>query len=464
VFRFNSIISRIIFLHVLAVIGTSILLSSALYWFLNSKVEALQHQAMREQIDSLARHLAFQPGQGWSLDLPTALRDQYSEAYGRYAYAVMDDAGDVLFSSRADRTPIVPVEDLPPQIIFFETPSGDRIISGASARRDVDHRSVWIQVAEDLTHRDVLIDDVVANFFQQVAWITVPILLLLLAVDIVIFRRAVKPLLRASDRAQHISPTRTDVRLPTAAIPNEILPLVIAVNQALDRLERGFHRQQEFAADAAHELRTPLAILRTRIETLPDKDSARALQQDIETMSRVVSQLLDAAEVEAIVVDPDETADLKELSAEVVEFIAPLALAQKKTVALSGAADQVLVRGNPEMLRRAIRNLVENALNHTPEGTVVQIVVGEQGMASVLDEGEGVPVTKRELIFQRFWRRDRRRVGSAGLGLSIVKRIVDAHEGTITVENRPTGGADFTMHFPLATKRSRYPTTRDRRN
>ena len=463
-FRFNSIISRIIVLHVLAVIGTSILLSSALYWFLNSKVEALQHEAMQEQIESLARHLAFRPEHGWSLDLPAGLRDQYSEAYGRYAYAVMDGAGDVLFSSRSDRTPIVPVDDPSLQISFFEKLRGDRIISGVSVRKEVDYRPVWIQVAEDLTHRDVVIDDVVANFFPQVARITVPILLLLLAVDIVIFRRAAKPLLQASDRAQHISPTRTDVRLPTEAIPSEILPLVIAVNQALDRLEQGFSQQQEFAADAAHELRTPLAILRTRIETLPDKDSARALQQDIETMSRVMSQLLDAAEAEAIVIDPNETADLTEISAEVAEFIAPLALAQKKTVALSGAGGPVLVRGSQEMLRRAIRNLVENALNHTPEGTAVQIVIGEQGMVSVLDEGEGVPLAKRELIFQRFWPRDRRRAGRAGLGLSIVKRIVDAHEGAITVENRPTGGATFSMRFPLATEQSRYPTISGRLN
>ncbi len=446
-FRFKSITSRIMFLHVVAVVITAILMPLVLYWFLESNVESLQHQALREQAESLARHLTIRSEAGWSLDLPAGLRDQYSEAYGRYAYVVLDDAGHVLFSSRADQTPIFPVEARSSQIAFFEVPRGDRTISGASLRKELDGRIVWIQVAEDLAHRDVLTDDVVASFFRQVGWITVPILLLLLAVDIAIFRRAVKPLLRASDQAKRISPTRIDVRLPTDEIPKEIVPLVIAVNQALDRLEGGFRRQREFAADTAHELRTPLAILRTRIETLPDKGEARALQRDIESMSRVVSQLLDAAELETIVVDPDEKADLNDVCTEVAEFIAPLALAHGKTVALSGAENPVLIKGNPEMLRRAVRNLVENALNHTPEGTVIEIVVGEKGTISVLDEGEGVPVAKRELIFQRFWRRDRRRAGGAGLGLSIVKRIVDAHGGAITVENRPTGGANFTMRF-----------------
>jgi signal transduction histidine kinase len=311
-------------------------------------------------------------------------------------------------------------------------------------------RAVRIQIAEDLSHRDVLVDDVVANFFRKVGWVTVPILLLLLATDIVIFRRAVQPLLRASERAGHISPTRIDVRLPTDDIPREILPLVIAVNRALDRLEQGFRRQREFTADAAHELRTPLAILRTRIETLPDRQAAGALHRDVEGMSRVVGQLLDAAELETVVVDPNERADLHEVCAEVAEFVAPLALGQGKSIALSGAEGPVWIKGNAEMLRRAIRNLLENALNHTPKGTDVEIVVGEHGTVSVLDQGEGVPVTSREQIFERFWRRDRRRAGSAGLGLSIVKRIVEAHGGTITVKNRPTGGAEFSMRLSPA--------------
>jgi len=439
--------SRVMFLHMVAIVVTAILMPLALHWFLNSHVENLQRRAMREQAESLAHHLVPRGDGGWSFDLPAGLRDQYSEAYGRYAYAVIDDAGHVLFSSRKDQAPIFPSDHRRSDVEFLETRSGDRNISDASLRKDVNGRIVWIQVVEDLTHDDVLIDDVVATFFQEVGWITVPGLLLLLATDIVILRRAVQPLLRASNRAEHIGPARIDVRLPIDDVPREILPLVIAVNRALDRVEQGFRWQRKFTADAAHELRTPLAILRTRIETLPDQRAAETLYRDVEGMSRVVSQLLDAAELETLVVDPNERADLQAVCAEVAAFVAPLALAQEKSIALSGAEGPVWIKGNEEMLRRAILNLAENALKHTPKGTDVEIVVGETGSVSVLDQGAGVANANRERIFERFWRGDRRRAGGAGLGLSIVKHVVEAHGGAITVENRPTGGAEFSLSF-----------------
>lgn len=164
-------------------------------------------------------------------------------------------------------------------------------------------------------------------------------------------------------------------------------------------------------------------------------------------MSRVVLQLLDAAELETVVIDPKEKADLHAICAEVAEFIAPLALNQGKTVALSGLGVPNVINGNEEMLRRAVRNLVENALRYTPEGTGVEIVVEEEGVVHVRDEGEGVPFANRELIFQRFWRREHRSAGGAGLGLSIVKKIMDAHGGVVTVQNRPNGGAEFTLRF-----------------
>jgi signal transduction histidine kinase len=119
----------------------------------------------------------------------------------------------------------------------------------------------------------------------------------------------------------------------------------------------------------------------------------------------------------------------------------------KAEIALLGATEPVWVRGNPEMLGRAIRNLAENAINHTAAATTVEFVVEQNGTVSVLDQGPGVAEDQRNLIFQRFWRRDRRKAGSTGLGLSIVQRIAELHSAAITVENRHPAGARFSLKF-----------------
>jgi signal transduction histidine kinase len=363
---------------------------------------------------------------------------------------VLDASGRVLFSSLKDQAPVFPRDPRSSEVAFLQTRQGKAAISGASIATQVAERTVWVQVGEDLAHRDVIIDDIVAEFFKRVGWITLPILLLLLATDIAIFRRALRPLLKASEKAKEITPKTTDVRLSPQDIPSEILPLVQAVNQALDRLEAGFRVQREFTADAAHELRTPLTVLRSRIDALLDRGTARILHKDIEGMARVVSQLLDIAELETFSIDPAEKADLRAICAELAEFAAPLALAQDKSIALSGTEKPVWINGNPEMLARAIRNLVENAINYSPSGTTVEIVVEDDGMVHVLDEGPGIADDDRELIFRRFWRRDRRRPGGAGLGLSIVQRIAEAHAAIVKVENRPSGGANFSLSFGRA--------------
>src|SRR5262249_13532986 len=157
--------------------------------------------------------------------------------------------------------------------------------------------------------------------------------------------------------------------------------------------------QREFTADAAHELRTPLTVLRSRIDALLDRGTASVLHKDIEGMARIVTQLLDIAELESFSIQPSDKADLRAICAEVAEFAAPLALAQDKSIALSGTEKPVWVKGNAEMLSRAIRNLVENAINYSPPGTTVEIVVDANGMVRVLDEGPGVPDDDRELIF-----------------------------------------------------------------
>jgi signal transduction histidine kinase len=430
---------------------TAIVMPVVLYYFFKWAANDLHNQAMREQAQLVAHYLGLRPDGSWTLDLPPALEDIYSQAVGRYAYAVVDDGGRVLFSSSKDRSAIFAADPRSSDISYLETRRGKAAISGVSVLKEVDGRKVWVQVGEDLAHRDVIVDDIVADFFKRVGWITLPMLLSLLAIDIVIFRRALRPLLNASELATKINPRRTDIRLPLEKMPKEILPLVQAVNQALDRLEAGFRVQREFTADAAHELRTPLTILRTRVDTLADRGISKALHQDIEGMARIVNQLLDIAELETFSIDPLEKADLRAICTEVAEFAAPLALAQGKNIALSGSEVAVWVKGNPEMLSRAIRNLVENAINYSPPGTTVEIVLEPSGIVRVLDEGPGIKDEERELIFQRFWRRDRRRTEGAGLGLSIVQRIADAHAAVISVENRPTGGAKFSLRFaPLA--------------
>jgi signal transduction histidine kinase len=445
--RFKSIISRIVILHVIAVVVTSVVMSFALSWLLNLATRNIHNKAMEEQAASVARYLVSNPDGSVSLELPPELQGLYSQPYGRYSYAVIDARGRVLISSLKDQAAIFPTDPKSPNVEFLHSRRGDAAISGASLPKTIGDRRLWVQAGEDLANRDVLIDDIATDFFKDVGWITLPILLLLLITDIAIVRRALRPLRQASEIAEHIGPARTDVRLPVAEIPSEVRPLVLAINQALDRLQEGFRVQREFTADAAHELRTPLSILRTRVDTLEDRAIADALLEDIEAMGRIVGQLLDIAELDVLVVNPDDTADLREVCAEVAEFIAPLALEQHKDVALLGANAPVWVKGNAEMLSRAIRNLAENAVKHTPRGTVVEFTVEENGIAKVSDQGPGIAEEERDLIFRRFWRRDRRQAGSTGLGLSIVQQIAELHGASVTVENRPTRGAQFSIRF-----------------
>ena len=449
--RFKSILSRIVILHVIAVAITSVLMSLALSWLLNVATNNIHNAAMEEQAISLAKHLSANGDGSLSLELPPSLQGLYSQPYGRYAYAVVDAKGTTLFSSRKDNKAVFADDPRAHTVQFLETRNGEAAISGASIRRTVGSKTVWVQAAEDLANSDVLTDDIVDDFYKHVGWITLPILLLLLVIDIAIFRRALFPLRQASETAQHISPARTDIRLPVADIPSEVRPLVSAINKALDRLDEGFRLQREFTADAAHELRTPLSILRTRVDTLDDPRIAQALHMDIEAMSRVVGQLLEIAELEGFELDPAEVADLQGASAEIAGFVAPLALDQGREIALLGATSPVLVKGNAEMIKRAIRNLAENAIRHTPRDTAVEFVVEENGTVRVRDRGPGISEGERSLIFQRFWRRDRNAQGNSGLGLSIVQRIAELHGATIEVENRAMGGAQFSLHFIRAT-------------
>src|SRR5271166_3661958 len=198
---FKSILSRIISLHVIAIALTSAFLPLALFLLLRSQATELQHRSLRDNADTIAQYLQKRPDGNWSLNLPGSFQKLFSEAYGRYGYAVLDGHGHALFSSLHETKPIFLADTSGSDPVFFESRRGEALISGASIPKTIAGETVWIQVIQDLAHRDVLIDDIVSEFFHRVGWITLPILLFLLAIDVLIFRRALRPLLKASEMA-----------------------------------------------------------------------------------------------------------------------------------------------------------------------------------------------------------------------------------------------------------------------
>jgi signal transduction histidine kinase len=451
VILFGSIKGRLIAMHVIAMVAAAVVLPLALYWRVDTTARELHERALREQAQQIAGYLHRGADGTWALDLPEGLRHLYSVNYDRYGFAVLAGAGQVLFSSRAPNQPLFPEPSPADHPTYGERDVGKSRFFDASVPVTVDAQPLWVQISQDQAHRDVLIDDIVADFLPHVAWVIVPILLGLLGIDLLIFRKALHPLEEASALAQKIGPTRTDIRLPEARMPRDVLPLVRAVNEALQRLEHGFTVQQEFVADAAHELRTPLAILRAEVEALADRQAAGELLSDIAGMTRIVNQLIETAEFDRLTIRPGDVADISAVCIDVAAFMAPVAVAQGRSIAVAGASEPVWVEGNAGALFQAVRNLVENAVTHTASATTVEIAAQRDGTIVVSDAGPGIPAGQHELIFQRFWRSDRRRAGSAGLGLAIVARIVSAHGGSIAVRNGAARGAVFTMQLrPIA--------------
>lgn len=221
---------------------------------------------------------------------------------------------------------------------------------------------------------------------------------------------------------------------------------VTELRQAENAIRDSEERHRQFAADVAHELRTPLAVMRSNLDSLEEADVAGSLRADVDAMSRMVEQLLAAARLEFLEIGPTEQTDLHEICANVATHLAPLFINQERSIEVIGR-DLVLVRGNAHALEQAVRNLIENALRFSPHGSMVTVEVGDDATISVIDRGQGVPVGNRGDIFRRFVRSDRK-AGGTGLGLSIVRRTVEAHGGEVVVEDTPGGGATFTLRFP----------------
>ena len=369
----------------------------------------------------------------------------------RFDYVVRDSAGAILFASRASGiNPLGPVPaDWDASFHYDEGESRRGKLFGAQQRVATAAGEVVVQVAETDSNwrleRRTFADELAADTMP----ILLPFMLATLAIGILTIRHGLAPLAEVARQVARIDPRSTEIRLSDTNLPREMLPLVKAINATLDRLDHGFRMQREFTADAAHELRTPLAVLAVHLDSLEDKQVAAALREDVERMGRLVGQLLSVAQLEALDVAADEMVDLHAIAVDVAASLAPFALRRSRSVAVSGEPGIALVRGNAEALRQAVRNLVENALQHTPPDTTVEVAVSAAPALQVIDRGPGVPASDRERLFERFWR-GRRSGDGAGLGLAIVQRIAAAHGGSLTVDDAPGGGGRFTVRLPAA--------------
>ncbi len=298
---------------------------------------------------------------------------------------------------------------------------------------------------QDASDADALAHALLREFVLDLSWAIPLFAATTLGVGVWAVRSALRPLRSASERAAAIAPDAADVRLPVEVLPSELVPLVAAVNHAFDRLEQGFAAQRQFTANAAHELRTPLAILTAGLEALDDGPDVAKLRADTARMNRLVEQLLRMARLDAVPLDTGKVIDLRATAAAIVEYLAPWAVGQGRALGFDAPREPVRVRGDADAIRDALRNLIENAIAHAPPETEVTVAVSTDAAVSVSDRGPGVAREDRVHVFRRFWRgRGERRAG-AGLGLAIVAETARAHGGTVEVGDTPGGGAVFVL-------------------
>jgi heavy metal sensor kinase len=316
-------------------------------------------------------------------------------------------------------------------------------------------------VAEPLSVIDEGLSRLRRDFFAGV-----PIVLLLASAGgYFLARKSLAPIASMNDQTKRISAESLSARLEVRNPRDELGRLAVTINDLLSRLENSFEEQQRFIADASHELRTPLAVLRGETEVALDKtrtveeyqQSLLLIKEESERLSRIVEDLFILARqpLDAPAALIKERVSLNEAVRDCARAAQVLAMRKGVKLNLQNNAASLALHGDEELIRRMILNLLDNAVKYTPEGGEISVGLFRQnGNAEIIvrDTGIGIPETDQRRVFDRFYRVDKARsraLGGAGLGLSIVSWIVEAHEGQIEIESAPDRGSTFRVQLPL---------------
>jgi signal transduction histidine kinase len=282
--------------------------------------------------------------------------------------------------------------------------------------------------------------------------ITLVVVIVSAVVIPLVIRREMRGIKAAAAQAQAINSRSKGTLLSLDDVPDEVAPLVRSINEALERLDASAIERERFLADSAHELRTPIAILQTRIEAEDPFPAQTRLLLDVTRLSTLADQLLDLQRMD-LTENRFVPVDLNEVASEVVGDLAPLADASGYQLSLTSAGRPIIVQGDFGSLVRALTNIVQNAITYGGGTGKILVQVDADGRISVSDEGPGIPERERGRILEPFYRATRSTRGS-GLGLNLVDLIVRRHHGRLAVHASGSGGALFIITLPLGPEQS----------
>jgi signal transduction histidine kinase len=322
----------------------------------------------------------------------------------------------------------------------------------------LDSRSAYLEDGVDVTP----IRDSIRQFLIAISIVAPIVLVLSVAGGYWLVGLALEPITQLSEGLAAIQPKRLDARLEPPPIHDEVARLTEAINALLSRLESASIAERRFASDAAHELRTPLATLRTGLEVTlarprgPEENRA-ALEtalSEVIAMCKMADDLLMLARLDRETALNSTVIDLSEIAGEVAANIEPVAHERQLRFNID-LARGALVHGNPPDLRRVVINLLDNAFKFAPGGGKIGLSVAHNGNSvtmRVIDNGPGIPAADLPLVFERFYRSKSARAEGSGLGLSLCKEVVRHHHGDITLANLPSGGCEAIVTLPAATE------------